>query len=72
MLGTVIMEIGEAEMITAIQFYLNNSVFNAELGHRRYHAASVTSVKQRRGRFVIEFEGRPEPQWPTETTENGK
>lgn len=62
------MEIGEAEMIAAVQFYLNQSVFNSESGfqNRKYHRADVTSVRQRKGRFVIEFEGQPEPEWPSE------
>lgn len=74
MIGTVIMEIGEAEMIAAIQFYLNQSVFWSESGFtdRKYHRATVTSVKQRKGRFFIEFEGRPEPEWPSEVEDTRK
>lgn len=67
MLGTIIMEIGEAEMIAAIQFYLNNSVFMVQgYPSRKYHEAIVSSVRQRKSRFVIEFEGQPEPEWPSE------
>lgn len=65
------MEVGEAEIVAAIQFYLNQSVFNSEstFQNRRYHRAVVTSVKQRKNRFLIEFEGQPEPEWPSEVVE---
>lgn len=68
------MEIGEAEMIAAVQFYLNQSVFNSESGfsNRKYHRADVTSVRQRKGRFVIEFEGQPEPEWPSEVGDEAR
>lgn len=73
MIGTVIMEIGETEMIAAIQFYLNSSVFMVEgYPSRTYHKAAVTSVKQRKGRFFIEFEGRPEPEWPSKVEDTRK
>lgn len=66
MIGAITMEIGEPEIVAAMQFYLNNSVFNSELSHRKYHHAEVTAVRQRsNGRFIIEFDGRPEPQWPS-------
>lgn len=61
------MEVGEAEMIAAVQFYLNQSVFTAEYGSRKYHRAYVTAVRQRsNGRFVIEFDGQPEPEFKVE------
>lgn len=61
MIGNVIMEVGEQEMIAMVQFYLNQSVFTAEYDSRKYHRANVISVKQRsNGRFVIDFEGLPE------------
>lgn len=70
MLGTVIMEVGEAEIVAAIQFYLNSSVFHVEgYPSRKNHEAVVTSVKQRKNRFFIEFEGQPEPEWPREVVE---
>jgi hypothetical protein len=63
MIGHVIMEIGEQEMIAMVHFYLNHSVFTAEYDSRKYHRANVTSVKQRsNGRFVIDFDGVPERQ----------
>jgi hypothetical protein len=63
MIGRVIMEIGEQEMVAVVQFYLNSSVFNAEFDSRKYHRAHVVGVRQRsNGRFVIDFDGIPERQ----------
>lgn len=73
MLGTIIMEVGETEIIAAIQFYLNHSVFHVEgYPSRKYHEAIVSSVKQRKSRFVIEFEGQPEPEWPSEIVDEAR
>lgn len=58
MIGHVIMEIGEQEMISAVQFYLNKSVFEASDSLRWQHKATVVGVRQRsNGNFVVEFEG---------------
>jgi hypothetical protein len=58
MIGHVIMEVEHAEIVAAIQFYLNHSVFNTAL--REYHKANVTEVRQRtNGNFAIEFDGLP-------------
>ena len=63
MIGRVIMEIGKQEMIAMVQYYLNNSAFDAELHSRKYHRAHVVEVRQRsNGRFVIDFDGVPERQ----------
>ena len=67
MIGTVIMDISHAEMVAAVQFYLNRSVFDSDTV-RTYHKATVVRVHQRtNGRFVIEFDGRPEPDEEKET-----
>lgn len=62
MIGTVIMEISQAEMTAAMQYYLNYSVFKID-ALREYHKATVIKVHQRsNGRFSIEFDGQPEPE----------
>lgn len=67
MIGSIAMEVSEAEIIAAIQFYLNHSVFTAQYDSRKYHRVYVTSVRQRSsGRFVIEFDGQPEPEFKVE------
>lgn len=67
MVGHVIMEVEHAEIVAAIQFYLNSSVFNTG-PLREYHKANVTEVRQRsNGNFVIEFYGVRNPE--TITTE---
>jgi hypothetical protein len=71
MIGHVVMEIGEQEMIVMVQFYLNSSVFTAEYDSRKYHRANVVSVKQRsNGRFVIDFDGLPERQEQSNGTDD--
>jgi hypothetical protein len=61
MIGHVVMEIERDEMVAAMQFYLNKSVFNVLAN--KYHEATVTDVHQRNnGNFVVEFDGcRPAP-----------
>jgi hypothetical protein len=71
MIGHVNMEIGEQEMIAMVQYYLNNSVFNAEFDSRKYHRAHVVGVRQRsNGRFVINFDGVPERQEQPDGTDD--
>lgn len=57
MIGYVIMDIGEAEMRAAVQYYLNSDLFFSK------HKVIVSSVRQRGARFVIEFDGQPEIRW---------
>ena len=57
MIGHVIMEIEQDEMIAAVQFYLNRDVFDAG-SIRERHRANVSEVRQRsNGNFIIEFNG---------------
>lgn len=58
MIGKINMEVSHAEIVAAIQYYLNESVFTAGPSLRTYHKAKVVKVRQREsGRFVIDFEG---------------
>lgn len=62
MIGHVIMEIGEQEMIAMVQAYLAE-LFTAGYGSRERNKPTVTAVRQRsNGRFVIDFDGEPEPE----------
>lgn len=71
MIGDVTMEVSEQEMVAAIQFYLNQSVFNAESSLRHYHKAFVTGIRQRpNGRFIIDFYGQPEEKQDKSDTES--
>ena len=54
MIGHVIMDIGEAEMRSAVQYYLNSDLFFSK------HKVTVSGVRQRGKRFVVEFDGQPE------------
>lgn len=57
MIGTVIMDVSEGEMKSALQYYFNSELFFSK------HKVKVTSVRQRsNGRFVIDFDGQPEVQ----------
>ena len=57
MIGKVIMDVSEAEMASAMEYYFNSDLFFIK------HKCIVKKVRQREnGRFVIEFEGKPEPQ----------
>lgn len=59
MIGLIIMEVNEAEMRSALEY------FNGDLFLKSEHKATVTKVRQRSsGRFVIEFRGKPEPKKP--------
>lgn len=65
MIGTIIMEISELEMVAAMEFYLNKNLLNVTF--ESHHKATVTAVRQRsNGRFVIEFDGQPEPEFKVE------
>lgn len=59
------MEISESEMMAVVQFYLNNNLLNTTF--QKQHTARVTHVRERsNGRFVIEFDGQPEPEFKVE------
>lgn len=63
MIGTVIMDISEHEMNAMVQYYLNRDLFTTAFGKNNHHA-TVVSVRQRPNkRFVIEFDGQPEPEF---------
>lgn len=65
MIGTTVMDISESEMIAAMQFYLNSNLLNTTFQDR--HKSVVTAVRQRSsGRFIIEFDGQPEPEFKVE------
>ncbi len=58
MIGTVTMDISDAEARAAFQYYFNSDLFCYDR-----HKTKVTKVHQRStGRFVVEFEGKVEPQ----------
>ena len=71
MIGSVIMEISETEMAAAVEFYLNRNLLNVTF--ESHHKATVTTVRQRsNGRFVIEFDGQPEPEFKVEEVRMSK
>lgn len=56
MIGKVIMEISNAEMRAAVQYYLNSDLFFSR------HKARVTEIVGRsNGRYTIRFEGSADP-----------
>jgi hypothetical protein len=70
MIGHVIMEIGEQEMIAMVQAYLTE-LFTAGYGSRERNKPTVTSVRQHsNGRFVIEFDGIPEQEQQLDGSDN--
>ena len=63
MIGTVVMDISDAEMRQAIEYY-----FNSHLFFHSQDKAKVTKVHRRsNGRFVVTFEGAQPERKPTST-----